>query len=555
MAEMSSRDAPVTFSTGVNLILVPVVAGAMQRRAIGTLRQEDFRLSDKGKPQVISKLSVEKFSKTGAPVIAVEADPGKEERAADLPAAPPIAGRFVVWLFDDVHINASDLLQARNAADRHLAETLELDTRAAIYTTSGRTTLDFTDDRARLHETLLRIQPSVSASAGMRECPDVSYYQADLIQNKNDVPALQAAEAEFVACNPPPPNKTAAEAMQDAEPVVRGYASRALNTGERDTRLALSVLRDAVRRISSMPGSRSIVLVSPGFQVLNGQRPEETDVMDRAIRANVTISALDARGLYTVVPGGDVSQKTGVSRDATNSKMHYDRESASVGADIMAELADATGGSFFHNNNDFAEGFRRVAAQPEYIYVLGFTPQDLKLDGSFHALRVTLKNETGLGLQARRGYYAPGRATDPEEQAKQDIQEALFSREEMRGMPADLHLQFFKTSDVNARITILARIDVKHLRFRKADGRNNDTLTIVGGVFDRNGNYVSGVQKVIEMRMKDQTLESMPASGITVKSSLDVAPGSYAVRLVVRDSEGQMMSALNGVIEIPRREV
>src|SRR6266567_6490628 len=76
MAEMSSRDAPVTFSTGVNLILVPVVVRDKLGRAIGTLRQEDFRLSDKGKPQVISKFSVEKFSKTGAPVIAVEADPG-----------------------------------------------------------------------------------------------------------------------------------------------------------------------------------------------------------------------------------------------------------------------------------------------------------------------------------------------------------------------------------------------------------------------------------------------------------------------------------------------
>ena len=40
-------------------------------------------------------------------------------------------------------------------------------------------------------------------------------------------------------------------------------------------------------------------------------------------------------------------------------------------------------------------------------------------------------------------------------------------------------------------------------------------------------------------------------AGITVKSSFDVKSGSYVVRLVVRDSEGQMMAAENGAVEIP----
>jgi hypothetical protein len=36
-----------------------------------------------------------------------------------------------------------------------------------------------------------------------------------------------------------------------------------------------------------------------------------------------------------------------------------------------------------------------------------------------------------------------------------------------------------------------------------------------------------------------------------VKSSFDVKPGSYMVRLVVRDTEGQMMAAANGAVDIP----
>jgi hypothetical protein len=127
---------------------------------------------------------------------------------------------------------------------------------------------------------------------------------------------------------------------------------------------------------------------------------------------------------------------------------------------------------------------------------------------------------------------------------------AVFSRDVIDDLPVELHTQFFKTGASQAKLSILARVGIKQLRFRKADGRNLNTLTVLGSVFDRDGNYVTGAQKTIDISLTDQRLDSM-ANGVTVKSTLDVAAGSYVIRLVVRDSEGQMMSALNGVVDIP----
>jgi hypothetical protein len=93
-------------------------------------------------------------------------------------------------------------------------------------------------------------------------------------------------------------------------------------------------------------------------------------------------------------------------------------------------------------------------------------------------------------------------------------------------------------------------VDVKHLRFRKVDGRNDNTLTCVSGLFNRNGGFIQGMEKVVTLHLKDETLEHKLASGITLKTSFDVKPGSYLVRLVVRDAEGQSMSAENGTVEI-----
>jgi VWFA-related protein len=558
-AEMSSHDAPATFSTKVNLVMVPVVVRDAKGKAIGTLQKEDFQLFDKGKPQVITKFSVEKAGEAVIPAEVATDEAALEKSVAPAsPAAPaaPIAQRFVIYLFDDVHTSMPDLVQVRNAADRHLAETLDATTRAAIFTSSGQGMVDFTDDRVKLHEALMKLMSRSTIGARGSECPDISYYMADLIQNKNDPTALQAAAAEALStCLPPPPSSApavVAQARQAAQSFAQSTASRVLELGERDTRLAFIVLENAIRRLAAAPGERSLILVSSGFFLTDDLRQEETDAMDRAIRANVRISSLNARGLYAIIPGGDASTRSSAGGpEVANIKARYDRESASADEDVLEELADATGGRYFHNNNDLKAGFGQVAAAPEFVYVLGFSPQNLKLDGAYHKLKVTLANSHGLDLQARRGYYAPKHLADPVEDAKREIKEALFSRDEMQDIPVELHMQFFKSSDVAAKIAVLARLNVRNLRFRKANGRNNDDVTVLAGVFDRNGNYITGVEKTVELRLLDATLEKVSNSGITVRSNFDVAPGRYVIRLVVRDSEGQTMAARNGVVEIP----
>lgn len=548
--EVNSQDVQPTFTTRANLVLVRVVVRDKAGRANGTLQKEDFQLFDKGKPQVITKFSME--TSEGRKVDAPLPGPASVGTTATLPGekAPPIPpDRYVAYVFDDVHLNFGDLARARTAAQKHISESLTAVSRAAVYTTSGQTMLEFTDDRAKLQDTLLRIQPRGRMSQAGTECPDLSLYQADLIFNKNDTGALQAAISDAMQCA-----QLDTGGQSAAQGLAQAAASRVVSIGETETRLSIKLLSDVVRRMSALPGQRSVVVVSPGFLVLDDTRTEELDLIDRAIRANVTIGGLDARGLYALVPGGDASNGASVTVGnpaSLNAKTRYMSDSAMMEANVLGELADGTGGNFFQNSNDLDAGFKHVAALPQYYYVLGFAPQNLKFDGSYHNLKVTLKNPAGQTLQARRGYFAPKHEVDAAQEAKREIEETLFSRDEWHDIPVELHTQFFKSSDVAAKLSILARIDVRQLRFRKADGRNVDTLTVVAGVFDRNGNYISAMEKTVDMHLKDESLASKLGSGITVRSAFDVTPGSYFVRIVVRDAEGQKMAALNGAVEIP----
>jgi VWFA-related protein len=546
--EITTKEAPALFQTRVNLVSVPVVVRDGKGHAIGTYTKDNFQVFDKGKPQEIVRFAVEKagdlVAKAAKTVDAIptEGDPGAN---IDIPE------RFIAYLFDDIHLAFPDLARARIAAGNQLAKMTKTD-RAAIYTTSGQNQVDFTDDLDKLQADLLLLRNrSLFLTGGIAQCPDISPYMADRIMNLNDPQAINLASQEVQMCVGGGANG-AQMAPQAAQAMIQGLAQQVIGQSEQETRISLAVLKDLVRRMAAMPGQRIVIVVSPGF-LATQQSQEKNDILDRAIKANVVINGLDARGLWTD-PMFDASNPGHALTVAfQNLKEQYDREAASAQGDVMGEMAFGTGGSFFHNNNDLEQGFRLAAAAPEYYYVLGFSPQNLKLDGSFHSLKVTLKPPPGPGLeiQARKGYYAPKKLSDAEETAKEEIREALFSRDELSDLPVELHTQFFKSSEKDATISVVCRMDPRHIQFRKADGRNNNVLKIFSAVFDRNGNLMSVIQKTVEIKMKDETLAKLMTVGaMAVKTNFSVPPGSYMVRLVVRDSEGQLMSALNGAVTI-----
>jgi VWFA-related protein len=395
-----------TFRSGVDLVVAPVVVRDRQGRAVGGLRQEDFAILDKGKPQAIASFSVEKFE-TG-----VRADgPRAAVPAMGAPAAadPPTV-RFVAYLFDDLNLKPEDLMRVRDAGRRHIGA-LRAGDRAALYTTSGQLMIDFSEDRRPLQDGLMRLMPRGMEIGSGLECPDLSLYQADLIRNKRESTAMQAAIQEVQACNPSTspmsggrrPAAPSAQQNEQLARIVMMAATQVLQMGNRQAEIALGVVRDTIKRMASLPGRRTIVLASPGF-LTPEQNREKNELFDQAIHAEVVINALDARGLY-VDPGFDISKHV-TDPEVMRIKAQYANTSARLQASVLAELANGTGGSFYENNNDLDEGFRQVAGAPEYIYLIGFSPIRLKLDGSFHPLKVQLQNKSGLSVQVRKGYYA-----------------------------------------------------------------------------------------------------------------------------------------------------
>jgi VWFA-related protein len=261
-----------------------------------------------------------------------------------------IPERFVAFLFDDVSIrDSADLTRIRDAATRQLAA-LQPGDRASVIATSCRVLLDFTDDRAKLQEAVAQI--SFHASAVCR------------------VAATQVPQ--------------------------------------------LAVLASVVARMAHLPGQRSVILISPGFLVGHDRTAEEAQTIDAAIASKVLVDALDVGGVGGRSPSqsGDASARAArMPRANSNSPLPHGnpdnvpRQYAPPEPVTLTELAHGTGGAYVAAGNDLDSGFQKLAT-PESFYVLGFSPSDVKADGSFHELKVKLKDSRKLTVQARKGYIA-----------------------------------------------------------------------------------------------------------------------------------------------------
>jgi VWFA-related protein len=413
----------------------------------------------------------------------------------------------------------------------------------AIFTSSGFQTLDFTDDRQKLHEALMKLRANSRANPKGR-CPEVNDYLAYRMLDVSDRdPAWNIIMDEALnVCHWPP-------TMANNKEVLRPQVMQAYEAYRFQSRAVVKNLESVIERIAAMPGERQVMLVSDGFMDLEMSNRVE-GVVDRALRARVTISALVGAGLNVNMVEMDTTRGYMPSPDLSAIMVTYNKAREVDAMGTLAEVAEGTGGQFFHDNNDLLAGLRKILLPPEVSYVLTFSPADLKADGAFHALKVTLANGHDLTLQARKGYFAPKGPVNPEEVAKTEIREAVYSSYPIQDLPLSFDTQVRKAEGQNEEIEVQAVLDVRNLAFEKQGDLNLDKVVFAVGLFDHDGKYVTGSQQTYSLSLKDATRAEMEKRGLSLKTHVSAKVGAYTVRVVVRDSQGGKMAALSKAVEV-----
>lgn len=383
-------------------------------------------------------------------------------------AAAPVEPKFVTFFFDDLHMGRFDLPFVKQAARRFIAKGVKPWDRLSIVTTSGAGDLDFTSEAKLFAERLERLN-----------------LHTHVIQSIEDY--------------------------------------------EADAGGSLAGLSAAARRLSEMPGTRILVLMSSGFIIHVGNEhdvePQVQSAIDTAVRCNVVIHAIDAKSLtpnpYT---------------------WRLNRP--------LREIAQGTGGHLFENTNDLA-GAMELAADPGVTYLIAFNPRSP--DGKFHTLKIRFKSKRGDAVEFRPGYFSRSEGSEKALAARAPFDEAVFSRQTLHDVPATVALAGGPRQDGSITVSIGITVDVSQLQFTTAHGRHMQQIVFLMTLLDANGGFVTGKESIMDLALTDEKLAWLKKNGLKTVATLNAHAGVYQVRTVIREGMKGSLSASTTAVELRAR--
>ena len=287
-------------------------------------------------------------------------------------------------------------------------------------------------------------------------------------------------------------------------------------------------LRQALDSLLGLRGHKSLLLISEGF-VLVPDMPGYRELVDTARRANVALHFFDPRGLES---GYGEEEPPGLGW-ATKRLLD------AAGGD---DLAGATGGRTIVSN-DPGEGLRRIAAESEAYYLLGYQPGEAK--AGERKVKVRVKRE-GLSVRARSRYFVEAPAKAEVRPSKKD--EAGRTPAEAAAMRS-----LADTTELPLRVATL---------FFGDDGKGEVTTMYAAEVDDTVAAAVKHrFVTIVEARPRDggkpvrdeseQEVVVTPGVPTVLSRQWQMPPGVWQLRLLAREtSTGRIGTAIH-TFEVP----
>ena len=520
----SAAQQPV-FRTETRLIIETVTVKDKEGRAIEGLTAKDFAITEDGEPQEIAFVEFQRLeaASTSAPASAADAAsawqaPAGTSAPVQAQISAAAAGdiryrdkRLVVLYFDMTAMGPAEQMRAFAAAQKFLG-TMDDSVLMAIMVFEGgavRVKTDFTSNRAVIAEQILRL-----------------IYGDDL-----DGDGL-----------PDTPESGTAFGQDD-------YEFNVFNTDRQ-----LSALQTAMSMLRPLPERKSLVYFSSGLR-LNGtdNNAQLRATTNAALRANVSIHAVDARGLVAQAPLGDASRPSPggmqmfTGQGAMTLSGNFQRSQ-----DSLYALSKDTGGSPMFDYNDLTLGITRAVESMTSYYIIGYYSTHPAADGRFRRVRVSLANGMDADVQFRSGYFADKTwaklsAADRERQ----LEEALMLENPVTDITIAMELNYFQLNRAEYFVPVGVKIPGSELVLAKRGGAPRTVIDFIGEVKDDYGITIQNVRDKLDIRLSADTASPLARRPIQYETGFTLLPGKYVIKILARDVETGRMGTFQTNFTIP----
>jgi VWFA-related protein len=596
-AQAAASQAP-RIQSRVSIVSLDIVAADSGGHPIHGLKPSDFTLLENGK-----KMTPQSFEEHRADQVS----PAASQPSLTLPAntftnftPAPDHGPINVLVMDTLNTPVEDQPVMRQQVTEYL-KNLPEGTRMAIFGLNNQLLLlqSFTSDPAVLKAALN--QKALSK-------------QSQLLRTAHDSDMDQ--DALILAASMGGAGST----------IMNLQAFQAETTSEQTTiriQDTIQAMDELARYLSGFPGRKNLIWFSGSFPLnVAGTFPQDegtfvqvshtnrfgasvqTDfeddlkvASDLLARAQVAVYPIDGRGIFTnpalkatesgssmtnpfvqgkaaasapgqakaAAPGTDAMAiaKAYVKNDTTFQAQTEEEHST------MDHIADQTGGKAQYTTNDLKAAVQEAIDNGSNYYTVTYAPTDRKLDGSFHAIRVTAA-QSGAHLLYRRGYFADDPQVAVHDQKLQVLGRPMHTAM-LRGGPDPSQIVFRVKIDLASanetatlkdnlldvkkvkppyrHYTIWYAVDMRHVVFTAtADGLYHGALEYETKVYDVEGNVMNTVTNVAHANLPAERYQALLKQGLYVRQDIDApVKGEYFLRIGMHDITSDQV----GAIEVP----
>jgi VWFA-related protein len=508
----AQQKAQFTFRASAHLVVEAVEVQNHDGEPVANLTAKDFAVTENGVPQTVAFCRYQKLSD-----IAVPPPRATPPRAAAKAAAPVTAyqitpetpgstkynnRRLVALYFDMTAMPIADQLRALSAAQRFIATGMRAADLMAILDYAGngvKVRQDFTGDQDKLQKAI-----------------------GDLILGTGvgfDESAADAAAADTGT----------AFGQDDSEFNI-------FNTNRQ-----LAALETAIEMLAPISEKKSLVYFASGLNLHGVDNQAQLEATtNAAIKANVALFPLDARGLVAEAPLGDASQGSpgGVSmyNGAAANAVHT-RLIASQ--DTLYALGSDTGGKAILDTNNLAGGIATAANAIGSYYLIGYYTTNTAQDGKFRRIRIALRPpRAGVKLSYRVGYYADKVfAKFNHADRERQLEDALMLPNPITQLTIDLEVNYFELDSANYFVPLAAKIPGSELALAKKGGASETRIDFIGEVKDQYGTTITNLRDRVQVKLNGATAAQLARSPIEYTTGFTLLPGEYTVKLLARDNE------------------
>lgn len=504
----------VKFTSRAELVLVPVVVKDKSGRFVGGLTVDDFTILENGQPQRISTL--EEVKPSVGTVQRPRVAPGEYTNVVTAGSAPR---RLTIIALDLVNTPFLDQARAREQLLKYLAGQVDANNLTALVVIKPKgiqVVHDFTGDPRALVAALKTVQGKLhltEATVITSERTDEIIAQAAADAGLTNQLMQFAAGGDFGAYRQGAAVATTLEAFQHIAQAFAGVPGR----------------KSLLWATGSFPfniddggglagGSQTYALYERTMQMLSG--------------SNIAVYPVDVRGLMTVglpdstvaftsrgaqLPAGGIAAATRAQADTLTT---------------LEVFAAMTGGKAFYNRNDLDASFKEASEDSAAYYMLGYYLDKKNTKPGWRKLKVKVARED-VRVRARTGFFLDQSTVDPSLTRELDLAVALMSPLDYTAVP--MTVRWTQVEGKGGKKKVGFEIELP-ANAATLDGENHMSLEFMAQAKTGDGKSAANFGQRREYRLKAEQAEQIRGSGITYSNAIEVSPGDYAVRFVVRDN-------------------